>query len=142
MSDLADLTMVREVVAHLGERNVVALDTIAHVAPQDEGQIIATGSHGGLSSGEYAARVALAAVFFNDAGRGKDDAGIAGLALLDEAGIPAGAVAHESAVIGVGGETYHHGVISALNARAEAAGYRIGEPLKAAIARLEKGASC
>ncbi|WP_205648855.1 hypothetical protein [Acuticoccus kandeliae] len=136
MSDLADLVMVREVVATYPNRTVVALDTIAHVAPQDAGQIITTGSHGGLSSGEYAARVPIAAVFFNDAGRGKEDAGIAGLTLLQEAGIAAGAVSHESAVIGIGGETYHHGVISALNAIAEADGFRVGEPLAAALARI------
>ena len=53
---------------------VVMIDTIAHVHPDDAGQFVVCGSHGGVSSGEYAAAVPVAAVFFNDAGGGKKEA--------------------------------------------------------------------
>lgn len=128
--------MRREVVEMLGGRSVIALDTIAHVRPEDEGHVIMAGSHGGISSGEYAGRVPIAAVFFNDAGIGKDDAGIAALPYLDSLGIAAGAVSHDSAEIGNGLETWNCGIISAVNAHAEAAGFSVGEPVCSAARRV------
>lgn len=127
--------MYRGVVETVGEISVVVVDTIAHVRPEDAGQVVMTGSHGGLSSGEYAARAPLAAVFFNDAGVGKDDAGVAALAYLAGLGIAAGAVSHDSAEIGNGLETWG-GVISALNPLAEAAGFKAGEPVQDAVRRV------
>jgi hypothetical protein len=73
---------------------------------------------------------------FNDAGVGLDDAGIAGLALLQDAGLAACAVAHASACIGVAQSTLERGVVSHANAAARTLGLRLGEPLKAQIERL------
>jgi hypothetical protein len=128
-------TMHREVLS-IGPREIVLVDTIAHLRPEDAGRIVATGSHGGVSSGEYASRAPIAAVFFNDAGIGCDEAGIAGLAYLQQRGIAAGAVAHTSAMIGDSRETWGHGVISALNPLAVQAGFRIGAPLEACVRAL------
>ncbi|MFW6076493.1 MAG: hypothetical protein ACOC71_01965 [Hyphomicrobiales bacterium] len=136
---IAGFHMRREIVEELADRHVLALDTIAHVAPEHEGHVIATGSHGGISSGEYAGRVAIAAVFFNDAGVGKDEAGIAGLAYLDSRGIAAGAVSHDSAIIGDGLETWQCGTISSLNQTARDAGFAPGEPLRQAVLRVYGG---
>jgi hypothetical protein len=61
---------------------VVILDSITSVTPDDVGAIIVSASHGGASSCEFALGVPLKAVFFNDAGLGKDDAGIAALSML------------------------------------------------------------
>jgi hypothetical protein len=47
----------------------------------------------------------VAGVLCNDAGVGKDHSGIAGLALLNQVGIPAAAVAAMSACIGSGTST-------------------------------------
>lgn len=132
--------MRREVVDSLGGRRLIAVDTIAHVKPEDAGQVVVTGSHGGISSGEYAGRAPLAAVFFNDAGVGKDRAGVAGLDHLQHLGIAAGAVAHDSAVIGDALETLG-GVITTLNPLAQALGFREGEPLKPALKRVFAGAA-
>ncbi|WGF87996.1 hypothetical protein [Marinivivus vitaminiproducens] len=129
-------TMRREVVEALGRRQVVAVDTIAHVRPEDEGDVIVTGSHGGVSSGEYAGRVRIAAVFFNDAGIGKDQAGTAALPYLETLGIAAGTVSHDSALIGDAQETWSCGVISALNRLARDAGFTPGEPARDAIRRV------
>lgn len=138
---LDDLVMLRAVVATLPGAAVVAVDTIAHLAPEDAGRIVMTGSHGGLSSGEYAARVPVAAVFFNDAGIGKDGAGVAALAALEAEGIAAGAVSHDSAAIGEALETWNSGVISTLNAPAAALGFAVGEPVRAAVHRRYGGTS-
>lgn len=134
-----DFTMLRKVVEIIGERSVVAVDTIAHIKPEDEGRIIMTGSHGGISSGEYAGRVSIAAVFFNDAGIGKDEAGTASLPCLQKRGIIAGTVSHDSALIGNALETWNYGVISALNSLAIEAGFSIGEPVMMAVRRIYGG---
>ncbi|MDF3064162.1 MAG: hypothetical protein K0S06_4271 [Microvirga sp.] len=83
---MAGFEMRRRVLEEHPRGRVVMVDTIAHVAPEDAGHVVVAGSHGGVSSGEYAARVPVAAVFFNDAGGGKDDAGRAALPYLDERG--------------------------------------------------------
>ena len=59
---------------------ILIMDSITKVAPADHGAVVVSASHGGASSGEFALEVPLKLVFFNDAGVGKDQAGIAALA--------------------------------------------------------------
>ena len=70
---------------NLGERRVLALDAAPLLEPADAGAIAITGSHAALFRGrpDSVISVALFAAFFNDAGVGLDDAGIARLADLD-----------------------------------------------------------
>jgi hypothetical protein len=75
---------------------------------------------------------------FNDAGIGKDEAGIAALAMLDAVGQAAVAVAHTSARIGEAADTWKDGVISRVNAAARAAGYRSGQSLRGAVAERSR----
>jgi hypothetical protein len=133
---IPNFVMVREVVETVGDRAVLIVDTIAHVKPADTGAIVMTGSHGGISSGEYAGQAPIRAVFFNDAGVGKDKAGMAALPYLDARGIIAGTVSHNSAAIGNAGETWNHGVISALNRLGQKADFRVGEPIRQAVRRV------
>ena len=79
---------------------VLLIDSITQLAPADVGVWAVSGSHGGTSAAAYALALPLAGAVFNDAGVGKDAAGIAGLALLQAAGTAAVAVAHDSARIG------------------------------------------
>ncbi|MFN7572376.1 MAG: hypothetical protein ACK5TK_13140 [Betaproteobacteria bacterium] len=115
---------------------LVLLDSVAAVAPEHAGSAIITGSHGGLSAAAYAAQVPARLYVFNDAGVGKGEAGVAGLALLDAQGQAAVAVAHTSARIGEAGDTLACGVISRVNRAAAALGLRVGEPLRPTLARL------
>ena len=62
------------------------------------------------------------AVFFNDAGIGKDDAGIAALALMQEVGVIAAVYAHTSARIGDANDGWCNGIITRCNALAQKAG--------------------
>jgi len=75
-------------------------------------------------------------VFFNDAGGGKDDAGIAALAMLQARAIAAAAVAHSSARIGDALDAWQHGVISHVNEAARRLGLHAGERVQAAVERL------
>lgn len=125
--------MVREEVARVGDRRVLLMDSISLVLPGDAGHVVVSASHGGTSSGEYAVGVPLAAVFFNDAGVGKDGAGIAALRMLEERGVPAAAYAHDTARIGDSRDAWAEGVVSHVNAPGRAAGLRAGVGVRAAV---------
>ena len=98
--------------------------------------IVVSGSHGGASSGAYALEVPLRAAFFNDAGIGKEDAGIVALGMLQAAGVAAGTVSHESARIGDAKDCWENGVLSRCNAAARALGVEPGASLRAALSQL------
>ena len=127
-------------VLKLNERtNVVLIDSVTEVQADDAGAIIVTGSHAGMSVVNYTLAYPIQAAFFNDAGVGKDDAGIAALAILQDNGIPAGTVAHTSARIGDATDTYTNGVISHVNQVAESFGINAGDTLNGAIDRYLDG---
>lgn len=128
--------MVKEEVACGPGGRVVIMDSITKVTPDDEGSFVVTASHGGTSSGEFALAVPLRGVFFNDAGFGKDGAGIASLELLQGVGIPAGTVSHTSARIGDAPDMWECGSISHLNEAARGLGIEIGASLKDSLERL------
>lgn len=113
--------------------NVVLLDSVTEVTTAHADCFVVTGSHGGQSAGRYALAVDARLYVFNDAGVGKDEAGIVALAMLEAAGQPAVAVAHTSARIGEAADTWTGGVISRANAAAAALGYREGALLRRAI---------
>ena len=120
---------------------LVCVDSISLVSEgEDEGQIVLSGSHGGLVAGQphLAIRVAAAAAFFNDAGIGKDGAGITRLPALDTRGIAAATVAADSARIGDGRSTYEDGIVSCVNETARAAGIEPGMTAREAAARIER----
>lgn len=128
--------MQREFVVSPGPRPILVTDTITILEPGDEGAVIVSGSHGGVSSAQFVLGRSLAGVFYNDAGVGRDDAGIAGLSILDAVGLPAVAVDHRSAIIGHGMDTWRAGLVSHVNRAAAAAGVRVGQPVEAAAGIL------
>jgi hypothetical protein len=101
----------RSRIPNAGHRQVWAMDSISLVKPEDSRQIVVTGSHGGLLAGkpDHALDVDVFAAFFNDAGGGKDNAGVARLPVLDARGIAAAAVSCHTARIGDGKSTYETG---------------------------------
>jgi len=125
--------MLKTQVAHGKGGRVILVDSITMTTPEDAGAIVVCGSHGGTSSAEFALEVPLAAVFFNDAGVGKDRAGIVALDILQEHDVAAGAVAHTSARIGDARDTWDNGVISHVNPLARALGFAPGMRLSLAL---------
>jgi hypothetical protein len=105
---------------------LVLLDSVTQVGPAHAGRLVVTGSHGGASVVRYARAVRAWLYVFNDAGVGKDGAGIAALDMLQADGIAAAAVAHGSARIGEALDSWEHGVVSHLNASARALGLQAG----------------
>ncbi len=115
---------------------VIVMDSITMLTGEDTGAIVVSASHGGVSSGTFALAVPLRAVFFNDAGVGKDNAGIVALDMLEERGVAAGTVAHTSARIGDSRDTWESGVISHVNSIARKLGLVPGKLLRAALMEL------
>ena len=128
--------MLKKEVARGANGRVVIMDSITKVTPEDAGGLVVSASHGGASSGEFALEVPLKAAFFNDAGVGKDDAGIAALAMLQASGVAGGTVSHTSARIGDSQDMWDHGVVSHVNHCARALGVLPGQLLKEALTRL------
>lgn len=121
-----------------GRPRVVCIDSASLVKAEDAGQVVVTGSHGGLIGGqrEKAFNVDALLAVFNDAGLGRDAAGIGRLVPLDERGMAAVTVAHVSARIGDARSTYHDGIISHANRHALDLGAAIGMTVQDYVARV------
>lgn len=111
---------------------VAVLDSITKLAPAHAAQVVIAASHGGLYAAYCAAAGAVRAVIFNDAGVGKDRAGIAGLDYLQTIHIPAAAADYRSCRIGDGQDMAAHGRISHANAAAQALGCAPGMTVRSA----------
>jgi len=128
--------MLKQEIVKGSTGRVVLMDSITKVTPEDEGAIVVCASHGGTSSGEFALEVPLKAVIFNDAGVGKDNAGIAALDMLARRGVASATVAHTTGRIGDSLDMWENGVISHVNAVAAAAGLAAGAPVSKALSAL------
>ena len=115
---------------------IVAAESTTQLAPEVRGAVLVVGSHGGIIAAYLAASAGARAVVFNDAGVGRDAAGIAGLAYLERIGTAAATVAHTSARIGDGADGLERGVVSHVNALAAALGVVAGMRCRTAAERL------
>ena len=116
------------------------VDSITELVPgADAGCVAVSGSHGGISSARYALAARPCMAVFNDAGIGLDQAGVAALPFLQDKGVAACAVSHQSARIGDARSTWATGVISHCNALAEALGAAPGAPCAELVQRLTSG---
>ncbi len=111
-------------------RRVLLVDSITEAVGTAAGCVVVSGSHGGLSAGRFAVQAGCYLAVFNDAGVGKDRAGVAGLTLLTQHGMAGCTVAHDSARIGEAASTWAEGVISQVNAPAAQLGARPGLALR------------
>lgn len=128
----------RKVVKEMGKARIVIVDTSSEVDQSNNMDIIITGSHGGVNACEYMANLKIKGMVSNDAGIGKNEAGIAGMKALDKYDIPAVAVATMSAKIGNGTSTYEQGRLSATNELAKKLGISEGmSAIEAADIMLE-----
>lgn len=103
------------------------VDSITELGAGEEGCMAVSGSHGGLSSARYALAARPLLSVFNDAGVGKEQAGIAALDFLQARNLAACTVSHLSARIGEAQSTLDNGIVSHLNALALAQGVRVNE---------------
>ena len=94
---------------------IIVTDSITFLNESNSGDIVVCGSHGGLSAGNYAKKYRVKAVFFNDAGIGKNNAGVKSLEFLNDAGILACTVDCMTAEIFNGQDVLDNGIVSVCN---------------------------
>ncbi|MEK6245082.1 MAG: hypothetical protein AABM33_11360 [Pseudomonadota bacterium] len=113
--------------------SVTQLDDVA-------GKVLVAGSHGGIIAAYFGAKAGAHALVLNDAGLGKDRAGIAGLVYLEAIGMAAAAVDCMSARIGDGADMLARGVISHANVFAALCGVVAGQSCRDAAERMRRAA--
>jgi hypothetical protein len=117
---------------------IVIADSITRVGPEAAGAVVVNASHGGVYAAYLAVKLQAAAAIFNDAGVGRDRAGIGGLDYLQEFGVAAATVGHMTARIGDGGDMMAGGIITHANGLAAALGVTAGQSCRDAAARLQQ----
>ena len=117
---------------------ILIADSVTRVGPEAAGAVVVNGSHGGVYAAYLAAKLQVSAAIFNDAGVGRDQAGIAGLDYLAELGVPAAAVGHYTARIGDGTDMVARGLVTHANAAARALGCRPGMACRDAAVCLQQ----
>jgi hypothetical protein len=105
---------------------IYACWSFSRVKEPHPNDVFCVASHGAKIMAQYALRIRPKGLICNDAGRGLNDSGIEGLAVLDAHAIAAAAVSTDSARIGDALSTYHDGLISAANEVAKAKGVKVG----------------
>jgi hypothetical protein len=115
---------------------VILLDSITAIDATALDAVIVSGSHGGRSSTGFAIdnpeRPRI--VFFNDAGVGKDNAGIFCLEAMQAKLLACACYTHTSARIGEAQDGYSHGVVSFVNPLAATLGVSVGMSIITACA--------
>jgi 4-hydroxybenzoyl-CoA thioesterase len=127
--------------AALDHPQVLLLDSIGYLAKHAEvnsATVIVCGSHGGTSAAGFVLNhsVKPRLVFFNDAGGGKNNAGTAGLAMLQNIDVAAACYSHTSAQIGDAADGLHNGQIMVANKAAASLGVRPGSSVLRALEQL------
>jgi hypothetical protein len=117
---------------------IVIADSITRVGPEAAGAVVVNASHGGIYAAYLAAKLHAAAAIFNDAGVGRDRAGIGGLDYLDEFGIASATVRHDTARIGDGADMMASGIITHANAHAASLGVSVGQACRDATAAMQQ----
>ena len=116
---------------------IVCTDSIAFGLPDDTGRnVLCTAGHTGRSSVPYLLKVRPRGFICSDGGKGANDSGIAGLALVEPQGLAGATVDARSARMGDGLSTYRDGVISACNRPAADRGVEVGQPARKAALLL------
>jgi hypothetical protein len=115
---------------------IVLADTATKLGDHAGGAVIVTGSHGGRYAAYLTLKTHPRAVIHNDAGVGKDQAGIAVIAMAQALGVAAATASHATCRIGDTADMMARGVVSHANALAAALGVAPGTACREAAERL------
>lgn len=107
-------------------RCVIVTDSIVFGTEADRRNVLVTAGHTGRSGARHIQAVGPFGFICSDGGRGRDDSGMAGLALTAQVGIAGATVDARTARLGDGMSTYRHGIISAVNSLGQACGVTPG----------------
>jgi hypothetical protein len=124
----------------IDEVNILTVASCSNIRAEHRSQVIVSGSYGGRYNAFNAAKWPVRAVIMNDAGIGKDDAGIVGLEYLDQIGMAAATADAQTCHIGDGDHMLAHGVISHVNRTAAALGCAPGQSVRDCAERMRAAA--
>lgn len=117
---------------------VLVFDSVTKLPPEADGAVVIGGSHGAVYAAHLSARSGCRAAIHHDAGIGRNEAGVGGLAYADKLGMAMAAVATASARIGDGADLQARGIISRANELAAKCGVVPGMPVREAAERLKQ----
>jgi len=106
---------------------ILTVASCSNARDEHRSHVIVSGSYGGRYNAFNAAKWGVRGVIMNDAGVGKDNAGIVGLEYLDQIALAAATADAQTCHIGDGDHMLAHGVISHVNRTAAAVGCAIGQ---------------
>ena len=109
---------------------IVTVASCSNVRDEHRGHVVVSGSYGGRYNAYNAAKWPVRAVIMNDAGIGKDDAGIVGLDFLDRIKMAAATADAQTCHIGDGDHMLAHGIISHVNQTAAGLGCKQGQSVR------------
>ena len=115
---------------------ILTVASCSHINEAHRGRVVVSGSYGGFFNAFNAARFGVRGLVMNDAGGGRDDAGIRGLPYLDEIGLAAATADAATCHIGDGDHMLAHGVISRVNDAANRVGCKPGQSVNACVALM------
>lgn len=119
---------------------ILIYDSVTKLPARADHAVAYCASHGGGYSGSLVLKAGLRGAILCDAGIGLRQAGIASLAMLEAAGVPAATVGHRTARIGDGQDGYTRGLVSYVNSVAAALGLKVGDSCKKALDTLARHA--
>jgi hypothetical protein len=109
---------------------ILTVASCSNIAAEHRARVVVSGSYGGRYNAFNAAKWPVRAVIMNDAGIGKDNAGIVGLEFLDQIFMAASVADAATCHIGDGDHMLAHGIISHVNRTAAALGCAPGQSVR------------
>jgi hypothetical protein len=118
------------------EVRILTVASCSNVRAEHRLHVVVSGSYGGRYNAFNAAKWPVRAVIMNDAGIGKDKAGIVGLDFLDQIDMAAATADARTCHIGDGDHMLAHGIISHVNRAAAALGCAPGQSVRNCAERM------
>lgn len=116
---------------------ILAYPSSASGTAECTGHVVVSGSYGGEYNAWHAAKWGIRGVVLNDAGVGRNGAGINGLAYLDRIGLAAATADVWSCHIADGEHMLEHGTISHVNRTAASLGCAVGQTVRDCAERMK-----
>src|SRR5579871_3795323 len=118
---------------------IVTSSSSATAPENSRNNVLISGSYGGIYNCYHAAKRPLRGVVLNDAGIGKNNAGIDGLPWLDEVGLAAATADAQTCHIADGDDMLAQGTISHVNKSAERLGCKVGQTVRECAQLMRAG---
>lgn len=109
---------------------IMTVASCSFVRDEHRSHVVVSGSYGGRYNAFNAAKWGVRGVIMNDAGIGKNNAGIRGLEYLDQINLAAATADAQTCHIGDGDHMLEHGIISHVNRAAAVRGCRPGQSVR------------